>query len=171
MPKTREQKQKIIEDLKDKLSRQKIVIFSDFRGLPVSKMQNLRRNLKKDGVDFKVAKKTLIKKSFGSEDFGIEPKKLEGEIALAFGYKDEVSPAKLIYKFAKENEKVFKILGGILQNQFIAREKILELAKLPSYQELLAKMLGSLNAPISGFASVLRSNIRNLVCVLSSIKK
>lgn len=170
MPRTKEQKKQIIEDLQEKLSRRKILIFTDIKGLPVSKMQALRKGLKKEGVDFKVTKKTLIKKAIEGRDFGIDPKNLEGEIALAFGYKDEVTPAKLIYKFVRENEKVFGILGGILQNQFISKEKVLELARLPSYQELLAKMVGSLNAPISGFVNVLQGNLKNFVYVLKQIE-
>jgi large subunit ribosomal protein L10 len=82
---------------------------------------------------------------------------------------DEVSAAKVVHTFAKDNE-IVTIYGGILEGKFIDASGVKSLASLPSKQELLAKVVGSLNAPVSGFVNVLAANIRNFVSVLSNIK-
>jgi len=95
---------------------------------------------------------------------------LEGEIALVLGYGDEIIPAKLVYEFSKENPSL-KILGGFFENQFKPAEDFIALAQLPSKQELLARLVGSISSPIASFARVLKANLKGLVYVLSAIKK
>ena len=166
---SREKKKKILEDLKEKISKQKAIIFVDFTGLKVKDFSDLRKRLKSIGSELKVAKKTLMGIVFKKAKLEIEPKKLPGEIALVFGYKEEILPAKIVFQFSQENPNL-KILGGVLENNFFEAEKIIELAKLPSREELLARLVGSISAPISNLTNVLEGNLRNLVYLFSQIK-
>ena len=166
----RAQKVKIVEDLVDKLKRQKIAIFSDFTGISVSKFQTLRRLLKKDQAEYKITKKTLFDRALEQAETSFKTQELQGEIGVAFGYEDEVTPAKTLFKFSKENE-TFKILGGILGNRILNLQEIIKLTKLPSRKVILGQMLGVLQSPIRGLATVLGGNIKNLVVVLDKIKK
>ena len=97
---TKEQKKKMISDLNDKLSRQKGVVFFDYTGLKVNKFQELRNKLRENGIDCQAYKKTLIDLSLESNDLkGLKVKDLSGQIAVIFGYEDEVLPAKILYDF------------------------------------------------------------------------
>ena len=129
----------------------------------------LRRALKKDAGEYKIAKKTLLNralKNAGMED--VNTKKMEGEIGVAFGYGDEVAPARVLYKFSRENE-TFKIVGGVLAGKILGEKDIITIAKLPSREVLIAQVVGTLQAPIRGLATVLSGNMRNLVVVLNKI--
>ena len=167
---TKIQKQNLVKDLAERLSKMKSAVFADYSGLSVAKMTELRRELKKQGVEIKVAKKTLIDLAFKKAGIKkVEAKKLMGQIVLVLGYQDEVAPAKILYNFGKGEEHL-KILGGILNNDFIESQAIIDLAKLPSRQELLTKLVGSIAAPLSGMINVLQGNLRNLIYVLAQIK-
>lgn len=167
---SREKKKKIIENLKEKIAKQKAMIFVDFTGLKMKDIFNLRKKLKTVDAQLKVAKKTLTQLALKESKLKIDIKELKGEIALVFGFKDEISPAKIVWQFAELNPNL-KILGGLIENKFFETEKIIEIAKLPTREELLVKLVGSISAPISNFVNVLQGNIKGLICVLSSIKK
>jgi len=168
---TRDQKNKIIEDLKEKISRQKAIVFVDLAGLKVKEISNLRKRFKAVGSELKVAKKTLMNIVFKTANLPIETKKLPGEIAVGLGYQDEISPAKTLWQFSQENPNLnLKILGGILENQFIPTERVIELAKLPTKEQLLGRLVGGIASPMSGMLNVLQGNTKNLVFVLSRIK-
>lgn len=165
---TKQQKSKIVEDLVDKFKRQKIALFSDFRGISVAKLQTLRRLLKKTEGEYKIAKKTLIDRALANAEVQIKTKELEGEIGITFGYGDQAAPAKILLKFSKDNE-TFKILGGVLEGRILSAKDILTLARLPSREILLAQVAGALQSPIRGLAMVLQAHIRNFVIVLNKI--
>ncbi len=165
---TKTQKQSIIKDLKDKLARQKLVIFADFTGLKVKDLSLLRKELKGSKNEIKISKKTLMDVAFKENKIEVAAKKLSGEIALIFGYQDQILPAKIAYQFSKNNPN-FKILGGFMENQLKSAQDIIFLAQLPSREELLAKMLGSMSSPVSGFLNVLQGNIKGLVLALNAI--
>jgi large subunit ribosomal protein L10 len=117
-------------------------------------------------------KKTLLKLAFKEKEItAIDPKELKGELGVIFGFKDEITPAKIIYKFSQQHESLPKILGGILENNFKEEQDIVALAKLPSKEELLRKLLGSISNPISALVNILQGNIRGLVYVLGQISK
>jgi large subunit ribosomal protein L10 len=170
MPKSREQKKVILEDLADKVSRAKSVVFTKFEKLNVSDNEDLRRRLKAEGSEYCVAKKTLLAMSFKKNYPDIDLKGLDGKVAAVFGFKDEVAPAKIVSEFKKglEEEKIF-FLGGILENKLISAAEVENLAKLPSKKELYGMLVGSLNAPVSGFVNVLAGNLRGLVVALKAI--
>ncbi|MCP6717928.1 MAG: 50S ribosomal protein L10 [Patescibacteria group bacterium] len=170
MVKTKKEKKKELESLKEKIKKQKTMIFVDFSGLKVENMSKLRRTLKKSDSELKVAKKTLMKLALKEAGMENDISGLKGEIALVFGYEDEIVPAKLVYEFSRGNPSL-KILGGFFENQFKSAEDFIVLAQLSSRQELLARLVGSISSPIAGFVRVLEANLKGLVCVLSAIKK
>ncbi|MEK7167102.1 MAG: 50S ribosomal protein L10 [Patescibacteria group bacterium] len=171
MAKTKAQKQEIIKQLSDKLSQIKSAIFVNYYGLKVKELQKLRKLCKEQKIDFLIAKKKLFKLCLEKNDLKeIDLKKTEGELGVILSYADEIAPAKILKDFQKEH-KILKINGGILEKNFIGADEILNLAKLPSKHELLAKLIGGINAPIFGFVNVLAGNLRNLVGVLQAIKE
>ncbi len=170
MAKTKEEKQKALDKLKENLEKQKALILIDYSGLKADDIFDLRERLKESDCSLIVAKKTLVKMAFKEKKIEIEDKSLEGQLALVFGFKDEVLPAKISYNFSRENENL-KILGGFVENKFKTVDEINILAKIPSKEELYAKVVGSISAPISNFVKVLQGNIRNFVYILSIIKK
>ena len=169
MAQTKEQKQKILEELDKKIEKHKAIFFFDFTGLKVKDFSGLRKLIKAAGDELKVVKKTLMQVAFKKAKLEIEPKKMPGEIALVFGYKDVILPAKTIYQFSKENEHL-KILGGFFEGKFSEAEDIITLAQLPSREELLGKLVGSISAPVSNFVRALEYNIKGLIYLLSVIK-
>lgn len=167
---TRDQKKEIIKDLVDKLSRQKAAIFFDYTGLTVNQFQELRNRLREEKLDCRATKKTMVRLALEKTGFkNINVKELPGQIALAFSYDDEILPARILYNFSKDNQAL-KILSGLIQGAYLENEAIIDLAKLPSKDELLARLVGSLAAPIRGFASVLQGNLRKLVFILKGLK-
>lgn len=167
---TKEKKKEIISDLADKLSRQKAVVFFDFTGLKVNDSQKLRDKLREQGIDCQVSRKTLIDLALEKAGFGkIKTKDIPGQPALAFGYQDEVLPAKIIYDFSKGNKNV-RVLSGLVNGEYLANEAIISLAQLPSKQELLAKLVGAVSSPLVGLENVLSGNLRKLIYLLKNCK-
>lgn len=151
--------------------KQKSAVFTDYSGVGVNDMIKLRNELRSKGVEYKIAKKTLLQraiKNAGIEGFDIIG--MAGQIGVGFGYKDEVSGPKVLAEFAKKR-KTFKILSGILSKKMLGAQDVLNLAKLPSLDGLRARLVGVMSAPMRNFASVLNANLRNLVCVLSQINQ
>ncbi len=167
---TKAQKQKILEDLKDKVAKQKAMVLVGITGLKVKDISDLRKKVKETDGNLKVAKKTLIEKVFKESKLDFDKKKYKEEIGLVFGFKDEVSPAKIVYQFSVGNDKL-KILGGFLEGRFKSVEEIKALAQLPTRKELLAQLVGSISAPVSNFVYALNYNVKGLVYLLSAIKK
>jgi len=166
---TKAQKQKIIADLKDKIAKQKAMVLIGITGLKVKDISDLRKKLKTEEGNLKVVKKTLIEKAFKENNLEFDKNKYKEEIALVFGFKDEILPAKTVYQFGLANEKL-KILGGFLEGKFKEAEEIIALAQLPTKEGLLAKLVGSIASPISGLINVLQGNIKGLITVLARAK-
>jgi len=167
---TKLQKKEIVRDMASKAKEAKAVVFSDFKGVKVKDLTQLKKELRKEGVDFKVAKKTLINIAFKEAGIEIDTRKMEGQVAVSISNQDEVVAAKIIEKFVKTNQNL-KILGGILESKFLNVEQVKALAKLPSKEELLGKLVGTIQAPISGFVNICAGNIRGLVQVLKGISE
>ena len=161
------QKKELVKDITEKIKAAKAVVFADFRGLKVKDLNNLKKELRKSDAGFKVAKKTLM--SIALKDAGVkfDVAKLEGQVAISTS-PDEVTAAKIIDIFSKKNENI-KILGGFVGEKVMTAEEVKMLAKLPGRDEMLAKLVGTINAPISGFVNVLAGNIRGLVQVLKAV--
>ena len=171
MPKTRSQKADVVSAIADKLRGAKGASFSQVSGFTMKQADTLRDKGREAGVDIFIAKKTLL--TLAAKDAGIvdlDPKAFSGSILTAVSTTDEVAAARLIKEFRKESESL-TLVGGILEGRGIGATQVAHLASLPSKEELLAKMVGSLNAPISGIVNVLAGNLRGLVTVLSAIQK
>ncbi len=166
---TREQKQKVIEDIKEKINRQKAIVFVVIEGLKAEELFELRKELKGKDCLLTVIKKTLADKVFKENKINSNIEEMVGQLALVFGFKDQISSAKISYKFSRKNKKL-KILGGLFENSFINTEEVVNLAKIPSREELLAKVVGSIASPISRFVNVLQGNIKGLINVLAKAK-
>ncbi len=170
MAKTRAEKEQIVADLTNKLQSVKSVVFTSVTGYTMADADALRRKGREEGVELSITKKTLLLRAL--ENSGIEANKdqFEGSILTSFGLSDEVAPAKIIADFAKEHEGI-KIIGGILEGRLVGADAIKQLATLPSKEELLAKLVGSINAPRAGFVNVLAGNLRSFVYALHAIKE
>jgi large subunit ribosomal protein L10 len=137
--------------------------------LKVKDINDLRKKCRETEVDYLVVKKTLLKKTLSASGLdGQLVDNFQGGIAAAFGT-DEVTPAKTLNDFSKDHPALV-CLGGFLEKKYFNQEQVLALAKLPSKQELLAQMVGSIKAPIAGFVNVLSGNLRGLVRVLEAIR-
>ena len=170
MPKTRQQKEQILEKLSTDLQNAKSAVLASFTAVPVKQDQELRKNLRQENVSYCVVKKTLLRKIFEKVGFKTDIiENLNGNISLAVSSQDEVAPAKILHDFSKQNEHM-QLIGGVLENKWVDESKIKALAKLPSKDELIAKTVGTIKAPLSGFVNVLAGNLRGLVNVLTAIK-
>jgi large subunit ribosomal protein L10 len=167
---TREQKKQLVKDLAQKAKASKSVVFADFKGVKVKDLTELKKELRKENADFRVLKKTLINIAFKEAGIEVDTKEMEGQVAVSISESDEVAPAKIIDKFSKKNENL-KILGGILDKKLMSIEEIKALAKLPSKEELLAKLVYTIKAPVSGLVNVCAGNLRGLVQVLKAISE
>jgi len=165
---TKQQKKEIIEELADKIKSQKGLVFSDFKGLKVVEIEDLRKDLRKEGIDYKIAKKTLIKLALEKAEKKVDMNQFKNSIALALGLEDPIMPAKIINNFTKKHKNL-KILGGLMDDRFLTVKEVKELAMIPCKNELLSKLIYSLESPMGGLVNVLKGNIRNLIGVLSAI--
>src|SRR4030042_4549486 len=141
---TRSQKENLVKDLSARIRDGKVVVFSDYSGTSSAKMKGLRDELRASDSSYKITKKKLI--DLALKDAGIKASvlNLEGQIGIAIGKGDEVSAVKILAQFAKDN-KNFKILEGVLESKIISGKDVLALATLSSREELLAKLVGSIN--------------------------
>lgn len=167
---TLQAKAAVVEQIKEKLQQTQSAIIIDYRGLTVEEVTTLRNSMRQAGVEYKVLKNTMVARA--AKELGIEGLEsiLEGPTAVAFGLTDAVAPAKILVEFAKKTKKT-QIKGGVLEGKVIGVEQVQYLASLPSKDELIAKMLGSLNAPITNFVGVLAGVPRAFVCALNAIKE
>jgi large subunit ribosomal protein L10 len=172
MAKTKLQKQIMLRDVSEKISQAKSMVFAEFSGLGVKQNEALRAQLKAENSEFLVAKKTLLKMALKDKAIeGVDLDSSKAQLSIIFGYEDEVAPAKIVNEFKKANPDIIQFSGGILEGKYISGERVQALALLPSKLELYAKLVGSMNAPVSGFVNVLAGNLRGLVRVLDAIKE
>jgi large subunit ribosomal protein L10 len=169
MPKSKQQKQETLSQTTQDAKDAKSIVFVGYHGLTVVQLEELRKQLRDEQVKFQVIKKTLIKKVLDDVKLDVDVKNLGQGLAVAFGMNDEVSPAKILAKFQKENDAL-QIYGGVLEQKFMDEDQVVALSKLLSKPELYAKLVGSINAPVSGFVNVLSGTMRGLVQVINGIK-
>ena len=168
-------KQAIVAGLKEELTTAKGVVLVTYKGLTVAQDTKLRRNLREAGVTYHVVKNTMLR--LAAQEAGIEglADHLEGTTAFAFSAEDAVAPAKVICGFIKKNKledaEVLTVKVGMVEGKVIGVDEVKALAALPSREELIAKLLGSMNAPISNTVNVLQGVIRNAVYVLDAVRQ
>jgi large subunit ribosomal protein L10 len=170
---TKQQKTDTLETLKGQFGKAQVALVTDYRGLTVKEITDLRRRLQKVGAAFTVAKNTLIKLATkDNADWSAIESLLAGPTALAIGYDDAVAPAKVLRDFAKEKRKVtIQVRGGVLQGKALDEKGVKALADLPSREQLLAQLMGSMNAPATNLVSVTAGVARKLVYVLEARRK
>lgn len=163
------QKMEIVKEIAEKLSNAKGIYLADFSGLTVQEAVDFRKRLKEKGVEYRVAKNTLIK-------IAIEETKIEGlseflvgPTGIAFSYDDPASPAKLFYDFAKEHEKM-EVKAFWLEGEAFGADKFEQIAKLPSRNEMFSRFIGDLQSPMRTLAATLQASMSKLVGSLNGLK-
>ena len=165
-------KQAIVAELKEKLTGAKGAVLVNYRGLTVAQDTKLRRQLREAGVDYRVVKNTMTR--IAAQEAGLEglDAYLEGPTAMAISTTDPVAPAKIITDFVKEHKlQVLEVKAGLVEGNVIDENGVKALASLPSREVLIAKMLGSMQSPITGLVNVLQGSISNLVYALDAVRQ
>ncbi|EKD51703.1 MAG: hypothetical protein ACD_62C00198G0006 [uncultured bacterium] len=158
-----------IDEIRDCLAKSQLTILADYQGLPVAALTDLRRQLRAKNSFFKVVKNRLAKIAVKDTAASVLGDSFVGNTAITISQSDPTGPAKVLEEFAKKNERL-KIKVGLLNGKYLDSNGIKNLASLPSKEELIAKLLGSLNAPATNLVSVLCQIPRQLVTVLNSVK-
>ncbi len=164
----KEKKKEAVSQLAEKISRCNIAITTDYRGLSVAEMTELRRRLRQGQIEYRVIKNTLARfaaKLAGKEDLN---QIIEGPTAIAFGYGDITEPAKALIDYIRSSGGVLKIRGGLLEQKVLTASEVADLATLPPKEVLMAKVLGAMQGPISAMANVLNSTLVSLVGMLNA---
>jgi len=146
-----QEKQQIVEEITTKLRESAATVLTDYRGLNVAQVTELRRKLREAGIEFKVLKNTLIRRATANAELTELDSVLTGPTAVAFGKDDVVAPAKILSEFAKQNDAL-KIKGGVVEGRVVGFDEIKALADLPSREGLLSMLLSVLQAPVRNFA-------------------
>lgn len=162
------EKEAAIAAIKEKLAGAKVAVLTEFRGLSVHDMAELRSKLRAEGVEYKVVKNTLTQRAARELDIEALAAYLEGPTAIAFGYDDEVAPARLLAEYARKHEEL-KMKCGMLGTEVLDTDRVKALAKVPPKEVLIAKLLGALQSPIAGLARVCNSPMAALVNVLHRV--
>lgn len=166
---TKIRKEETIKELKDKIKGAKIIAMVNFHGLNVLLTSQLRREIRKTGASYMVAKKTLIRKALSEFSFEGDMPQMDGEIGLAFASHDPEVLAKTLQDFAKKNKDMINLRGGLFENKYIDGKTIVMLANIPPRDVLLAQLVGVLQGPMRNMAGVLQGPIRDFVSVVSKI--
>lgn len=167
---TRPEKEKLLEELKKEFREDSFIVFTDYRGLKAKDITTLRRTLRKAGVRFQVVKKTLLRmaaKEEGIEEFS---SLFEGQIGIVFSPVSDVTTAKTLHDFSKQNPAL-KILGGILEKRLVGATGIQDLASLPTLEELRARAVGAVAGALYGLRNVLASPTRTFVYQLNTLSQ
>ncbi len=169
MSKLREKKEAEVEKLAEKFTKSKAAVFVSYKGMKVVEAEKLRRALRAENGEYKVAKKTLLDvavKKAGLPALGIA--NLDGQIGIAFDYEGETGALKIVDSAIKGGVKALSIVGGIVEGKVFDIFAMKQLAILPGKQELRAQLVGIISAPLRGFLSVLNGNTIGLVNVLKN---
>ncbi len=164
-----DEKQKIVAALREKFEAAQVVIVTDYKGLDVAQMNDLRRKLREAEVEYQVVKNTMLTRASQETDVAQLTDTFKGPSAIALAFTDPVAPAKVLTQFAKENDKL-EIKAGVMNGKLLDLSAITALAKLPSREELLAQVLAAMNAVPQGLVSALADAPRRLVNVLNAVK-
>ena len=168
----REDKQRQVSEIRERFDRAKSVILTDYRGINVADMTVLRKQLREAGIEFKVLKNTLVKIALEGKDVDELNDSLQGPTALAFGYEDPVTAAKILSDFSKDHKDNLPVVkAGMLEGKAIDAAGVKALADLPSREVLLAMVLGGMQAPITGFVRASNGIVSSLVYALNAVRE
>ena len=158
-----------IDAIKSKIEKAQVALITEYKGYTVEEITNLRRELQKQGGDYMVTKNTLTKVAIKGTEYEAMADLMKGPIAIAFGFEDQVSPAKVVSKFIKDSKKG-EILGAVLEGNLLSASDAKALANLPSKEELYAKMLGSINSPASGIVGCVNGVMASLTRAIAAVR-
>ncbi len=164
-----EEKQQIVEDLRERFSKSAIIVLTDYKGLDVAAINDLRRKLRAEEIEYRVAKNTLLIRASADNDGVLIQDFFKGPSAVALSYDDPVAPAKVLSQFAKDNKKL-EIKVGVMNGKVLDADAINALAKLPSREVLLGQLLATLNAVPTSFVRTIAEVPRGFVNVLVALK-
>ena len=164
---TRQKKEALVAEYVERLGRSEALIISEYRGLTVKQFQALRRELRESDCEIVVAKNTLVARALQETGFPVPESLLTGPTSVTFCYSDLAGPAKALNKHAKDT-KILLVRGALLGKQELDAASAVALADLPSREQLLAQVVGTLQSPISGLVNVLAGTIRGVVNVLNA---
>ena len=163
-----EAKKLVVEEITSKIKASKAVVFVDYNKLTVAEVSELRNKCREAGCEYKVYKNTLVRKAFNELGYTQVDETLNGPTAIAFSA-DEVTAAKLMSKAAKDYDTKIVVKCGFVDNAYVDKKGVEALATVPSREELVAKMLGSMQAPLANFAGVLNNLVSGIVRVLARV--
>ncbi|HEX6547628.1 MAG TPA: 50S ribosomal protein L10 [Candidatus Dormibacteraeota bacterium] len=164
------QKEQQVALLTDKLTRAKVAVLTDYRGLTVSQLEDLRARLRGGDVEFRVIKNTLARRAAvaaGHDDF---QQSLAGPVAIAFGYDDLAVPIRLLQDFTRQTRLRLDIVGGLVEGRVMNPDQVRQLADLPSREVLIAQLMGTVQSPIATLATALQSPLSQLAGALESYR-
>lgn len=163
-----ELKKKVVENVSEKIKNSKSVVFVNYKGLTVSEDTELRNEFRKVNVEYKVLKNTLVRKAFNEMGVTSFDEDLNGPTAVAFG-SDETGAAKVIVDAVKKYGDKLAVKSAYVDGSYIDVNGVKALAAMPSKEQLIAKMLGSMQSPVSKFAGVLSATLRSVVLALNAV--
>ena len=158
-----------ISQIREKIEKAKVAIVTDYKGLSVEEITKLRRLIQKEDGDYMVTKNTLAKLAVKGTDYEVLTDAFTGPVAIAFGFEDQVAPAKALSKFIKESKKG-EILAAAMDGQLLSASEAKALANIPSKQEIYAKMLGCINSPASGIANSVNAVMSSLTRAVAAVR-
>ncbi len=158
-----------IDTIKAKIEKAQVALLTEYKGYSVEEITNLRRKLQKANGDYMVTKNTLAKIAIKGTQFEVMSDLMKGPIAIAFGFEDQVSPAKIVSEFIKTTKKG-EILGAVLDGNVLSPADAKALANLPSKEELYAKMLGSVNSPAAGLTHAINAVMASLTRAVAAVR-
>lgn len=165
-----DEKKQVVEDIKQKLDEAMLVICTDYRGLNVGQVTQLRNNLRVPGVEYRVLKNTMFRFALQQRGYEDIADRITGPNAVVFSKDDPVGPARILTEFARINKQL-EIKMGILEGKYLSADGVKELANLPSREVLLGQVVGTMQAPITSFVRVLNANLTGLVRALDGIRE
>ncbi len=168
--KTRKQKSEELEELKEKFTRAKGVVFTDYKGLTVAQISQMRRLLRESELDYRVVKNTLAVIAAEDTPVSVAKDQFVGPVGIAIGYDDPVLVAKKVLEYAKGND-MFGVKGGVIEGQFMDLKDLKAVASLPPRDVQLAMLAGAMAAPMSKMASLLQATIRKFGYALNGLKE
>ena len=163
----RTQKEQLVTELREKITGAKALYYTDFTGLNVKRMTELRRRLRKAGVEYVVIKNTLALRAVNES--GLTGSKLKGPTGVVVA-KDPVAAAKLLKDFAKENDQKPSVKGGMFDGRTIDAEQVKRLANMPSREQLLSELGAGFMAPLASFAGALNGMMYQMVGALEALR-
>jgi large subunit ribosomal protein L10 len=171
LPKARkEQKIEQVEVLTDKLKKAKVAVLTDYRGLKVHQIQDLRAKLRGGDIEYRVVKNTLARRAAEAAGYPTLQASIKGPVAIAFGHDDLGVPSRLINEFVRATRLKVEVVGGLVEGRVFNAEQVKQLADLPSREVLIAQLMGTLQSPVAQLVGIMQTPLQQLMGVLNAYK-